>query len=130
MNILVVDDEPDIKPMFLRRFRKQIKSKKINFLFAFSGEEAIGILEKQKENLDCNIVLILSDINMPGMSGLELLKHVKMEYPEKQVIMISAYGDEKNIKDAMKNGADGFISKPIDFPNLLEKILDKKLKNE
>ena len=123
IKILVVDDEKDIQPLFEQRFRKEIKSGEMEFEFAFSGEEALQFLEKYLHEA----VLILSDINMPGMSGLELLNRIKAKHrePPPTVMMISAYGDAENYKKAMELGADDFISKPVDFVVLKEKI--KKL---
>jgi len=124
MKILVVDDEKDIQPLFEQRFRREIKNDEINFVFAYSGEEALDCLKDYKHEA----VLILSDINMPGMSGLELLDRIKEKNhkPPPVVMMITAYGDEENYKHAMKLGADDFLTKPVDFKELKEKI--KKLK--
>lgn len=123
MEILVVDDEMDVKMLFEQRFRKEIKNNEIKFQFAFSGEEAITFLEQHPHEA----VLILSDINMPGMSGLTLLKYIKenFEKPPPIVMMITAYGDSENYDEAMKLGADDFMTKPVDFTNLKEKL--KKL---
>lgn len=120
MKILVVDDEKDIKTLFQQKFRKEIRKKEIDFFFAFSGEEALEVFKKIKQEA----VLILSDINMPGMSGLELLKRIKKEYiaPPPVVMMITAYGDEKNHNQAMELGADDFLTKPVDFKALKEKL--------
>lgn len=120
--ILVVDDERDIKILFEQRFRKEIKSGEFEFIFAFSGEEALDYLKDYHREA----VLILSDINMPGMSGLELLKHIKEKYekPPPVVMMITAYGDDENYTQAMQLGADDFLTKPVDFTTL-----KKKLKN-
>ena len=120
MKILVVDDEKDVQSLFEQRFRKEIRSEEITFVFAYSGEEALLRLEEHKHEA----VLILSDINMPGMSGLELLKHIKGKYyaPPPVVMMITAYGDPDNYKRAMELGADDFITKPVDFNILKEKI--------
>lgn len=120
MKILVVDDEKDIKPLFEQRFRKEIRKGEVDFVFAYSGEEALICLEKYNSEA----VLILSDINMPGMSGLELLKNIKQKHhkPPPIVMMITAYGDEDNYKSAMELGADDFIIKPVDFITLKEKI--------
>ena len=122
--ILVVDDERDIQILFLQRFRKEIKNGELNFSFAFSGEEALSFLNNYRQEA----VLILSDINMPGMSGLELLKHIKQEFkkPPPVVMMITAYGDDENFKKAMEFGADDFLTKPVDF-NLLKEKLKIKL---
>ena len=120
MKILVVDDEKDIQPLFKQRFRREIKNGDMEFVFAYSGEEALDCLKKY----DSEAVLILSDINMPGMSGLELLKNIKQKYnqPPPVVMMITAYGDDENYKKAMELGADDFITKPVDFNSLKETI--------
>lgn len=120
MKILVVDDEKDVQVLFEQRFRKEIKSGEFHFVFAFSGEEALRYLKQNHSEA----VLILSDINMPGMSGLQLLEHIKTQYlkPPPVVMMITAYGDEENHKAAMKLGADDFLTKPVDFPSLKEKL--------
>jgi CheY-like chemotaxis protein len=121
--ILVVDDETDIKMLFEQRFRKEIKTGEMNFSFAFSGEEALKFLKNHKQEA----VLILSDINMPGMSGLELLKHIKQDFsqPPPVVMMITAYGDSENYRRAIELGADDFLTKPVDFPLLKEKLKAK-----
>lgn len=120
MKILVVDDEQDIQSLFEQRFRREIRSGEMEFVFSFSGEEALICLN----NNHSEAVLILSDINMPGMSGLELLSQIKQEYkePPPVVMMITAYGDDENYHKAMKLGADDFLAKPIDFAALKEKI--------
>lgn len=120
MKILVVDDEKDVQFLFEQRFRKEIKSGEMEILFAFSGEEALAFMKKHEHEA----VLILSDINMPGMSGLELLKHIKEKYekPPPIVMMITAYGDDENYDYAMKLGADDFLTKPLDFTALKEKL--------
>lgn len=120
MKILVVDDEQDIKTLFEQRFRKEIKSKEVEFVFAFSGEEALRLLNKWEHEA----VLILSDINMPGMSGLQLLENVKKKYmkPPPVVMMITAYGDSENHKIAKDLGADDFLTKPVDFTMLKKKL--------
>jgi two-component system, chemotaxis family, chemotaxis protein CheY len=120
MKILVVDDERDIKMLFEQRFRKEIREKTMDFAFAFSGEEALECIEKHQHEA----VLILSDINMPGMSGLELLDKIKHKVliPPPFVMIITAYGDEENYKRAMELGADDFLTKPLDFTALKEKI--------
>jgi two-component system chemotaxis response regulator CheY len=120
MNILVVDDETDVKTLFEQRFRKEIKNGELEFIFAFSGEEALSYLE----NNNHKAVLILSDINMPGMSGLELLKRIKQKpyVPPPLVMMITAYGDEENRTSAAALGADDFLTKPLDFTDLKERL--------
>ena len=120
MNILVVDDEKDMQALFEQRFRKEIREGQIRFAFANSGEEALSYMSQHHHEA----ILILSDINMPGMSGLELLKHIKQKYetPPPIVMMVTAYGDEENYKQAMSLGADDFLTKPIDFALLKEKL--------
>ena len=120
MKILVVDDEKDIKLLFEQRFRKEIRDQQLVFAFAFSGEEALDYLTQHEHEA----VLILSDINMPGMSGLELLEHIKQKYmkPPPVVMMITAYGDEENYNTAKRLGADDFLTKPVDFTLLKEKL--------
>lgn len=120
MKVLVVDDEQDVKMLFEQRFRKEIRSQEISFAFAFSGEDALDYLNKNQHEA----VLILSDINMPGMSGLELLEHIKQTYfkPPPVVMMITAYGDAENYNMAKKLGADDFLTKPVDFATLKEKL--------
>ena len=120
MKILVVDDEADVQPLFLQRFRKEIKEHEVEFDFALSGEEALSYLEQKHSE----VVLILSDINMPGMSGIELLSRIRHDYdaPPPVVMMITAYGDEENHHQAMQNGANDFLTKPLDFSLLKEKL--------
>lgn len=120
MKVLVVDDEIDVKILFEQRFRKEIKSGEFDFSFAFSGEEALDFLRVQGQNA----ILILSDINMPGMSGLQLLEKIKSEFiqPSPLVYMITAYSDTANYDLAMQLGADDFLTKPIEFNILKEKL--------
>ena len=120
MKILVVDDEQDVKTLFEQRFRKEIRDKQVEFVFAFSGEEALELLNKWQHEA----MLILSDINMPGMSGLQLLENVKKKYmkPPPIVMMITAYGDAENHRIAKELGADDFLTKPVDFSMLKEKL--------
>ena len=120
MKILVVDDEKDVQFLFEQRFRKEIRSGEMNFVFAYSGEEALNYLTTH----DHEAVLILSDINMPGMTGLELLKVIKEKHhePPPVVMMITAYGDAENYNTAMRLGADDFLTKPLEFNLLKEKL--------
>jgi CheY-like chemotaxis protein len=120
MKVLVVDDEKDVQILFEQRFRREIKNEEIRFVFAFSGEEALGYISIH----DHEAVLILSDINMPGMSGLELLRRIKEKHhePPPVVMMITAYGDADNYNTAMRLGADDFLTKPLDFSVLKEKL--------
>ncbi|MFL9844908.1 response regulator [Flavobacterium rhizosphaerae] len=120
MKILVVDDEADVQPLFLQRFRKELKTGEVDFDFALSGEDALKYLE-EKHN---EVVLILSDINMPGMSGIELLGRIRQDYnrPPPVIMMVTAYGDQENYNQAMQNGANDFLTKPLDFSALKEKL--------
>ncbi len=120
MKILVVDDEHDVRFLFEQKFRREIRNGEMNFSFAYSGQEALDYLHGHKQEA----VLILSDINMPGMSGLDLLKVIKQENPAPPpiVMMITAYGDQQNRDSAMQLGADDFLTKPLDFNTLREKL--------
>jgi CheY-like chemotaxis protein len=125
MKILVVDDEADIQPLFLQHFRKELRHHDFEFDFALSGEEALEYLNGHS----MEVVLILSDINMPGMSGIDLLSKIRNDYKDFSpvVMMITAYGDEENYKQAMEKGANDFLTKPLDFNVLKEKL--KKIMN-
>lgn len=120
MKILVVDDEADIEPLFKQRFRREIQSGEIDFAFSRSGEEALVYLQEHLSE----VVLILSDINMPGISGIELLRRIRILYPSRppSVMMITAYSDEQTYNQAMKYGADEFLTKPLDFSDLKSKL--------
>ena len=120
MKILVVDDEKDVQVLFEQRFRKEIRNGEMEFVFAYSGEQALKYLEQH----DHEAVLILSDINMPGMTGLELLRNIKERHhePPPVVMMITAYGDAENYNIAMRLGADDFLTKPLEFSVLKEKL--------
>ncbi len=121
MKILVVDDEQDMKILFEQSFRREIREGIFEFSFKFSGEEALSFIKEH----DHEAILILSDINMPGMTGLELLRRVRTEKPTPPpiIMMITAYGDKENYQYAMKLGADDFLNKPLDFNFLKEKLL-------
>jgi YesN/AraC family two-component response regulator len=119
MKVMVVDDEEDIQSLFKQKFRKEIKAGKIEFHFALSAKAALDYLESHKK---ASIVLILSDINMPGMNGLELLRITKEKFPDLKIFMITAYEDETNYQTAMAYGSDDYITKPVDFDELKEKI--------
>ena len=119
VSILVVDDEQDVAGLFKRRFRSEIKAGTYAVHFAFSGDEALKMLKKE---IEPELMLILSDINMPGMSGLELLTRVKKHLPHLPVVMITAYGDEDSRHRAHSLGAAEFLTKPIDF-DALRKII-------
>jgi two-component system response regulator (stage 0 sporulation protein F) len=119
MKILIVDDERDVEDLFRQKLRKEIKSGHLELVFAFSGNEALKILESENPP---QVVYVFSDINMPGMSGLEMLEIVKSRFPHIQVSMISAYGDSDNYNKAMQSGAKGFFTKPVDFESLKKEI--------
>lgn len=122
MKILVVDDEQDIKTLFEQRFRREIRAGDFNFAFCFSGEEALDYLQEHPSEA----ILILSDINMPGMSGLELLRRIRENAPTPPpfIVMITAYGDQAKYDEAMHLGANDFLNKPLDFSTLREKLID------
>lgn len=121
MDILIVDDEVAIKPLFEQFFKKEIKEGVFTFHFALSAEEALNYLETTTSTI--KTILILSDINMPGMNGFELLKILKSHFPTLKVFIITAYGDPTNQQRAEEGGADDFINKPIDFPSLKKKLI-------
>ena len=121
--ILVVDDEPDVEHLFRQQFRRDIRSGRFVLEFAASAPEA---LERAKTIADPMLILILSDINMPGMSGLEMLPKVRTARPNVPVIMITAYGDEATKEKAAELGAAGLLTKPIDF-GLLREEIDQRL---
>jgi CheY-like chemotaxis protein len=120
MTILVVDDEHDIRALFEQRFRREIREGALTFAFCHSGEEALEYLREQP----LQAVLILSDINMPGMSGLELLRHIRENAPAPPpfVVMITAYGDPEKQEEALRLGANDFLNKPLDFNALKQKL--------
>lgn len=119
VKFMIVDDEKDIEMLFRQKFRKEIRRGDMEMKFAFSGREAMDILSDTQPP---DVVYVFSDINMPGMSGLELLDQIKTNYPDIQVSMISAYGDEKNYQKAINSGAKEFFTKPVDFNSLKEEI--------
>ena len=121
--ILVVDDEPDVEHLFRQQFRRDIRSGRFVMEFAASAPEA---LEHAKTIADPMLILILSDINMPGMSGLEMLPMVRAKRPDVPVIMITAYGDAETRRKAIERGAVGLLTKPIDFA-LLRHEIDTRL---
>jgi CheY-like chemotaxis protein len=119
MKVVVVDDEEDVKALFEQKFRREIRAGQMELFFAFSGERALQLLEERGV---ADIVLILSDINMPGMNGLELLKTLKERYPHLKVYMITAYADEASHQRAVEYGCDDYLAKPIDFGVLRARI--------
>lgn len=119
MKFLVVDDEKDVELLFQQKLRKEIRNGSIELKFAFSGNEALEIMEKSESE---EVMYIFSDINMPGMTGLELLDKVKASFPQIKISMISAYGDSENYNKAINSGAKEFFTKPIDFESLKMEI--------
>ena len=117
--ILVVDDEADVETLFRQQFRRDIRAERFVMEFALSANEALRLVERAET---ASLILILSDINMPGMSGLELLPKVKALRPELPVIMITAYGDAETKREALESGADALFTKPIDFISLRTEI--------
>lgn len=123
MKVLVVDDETDVKDLFLQRFRREIRNAEFQLAFANSGEEALTYLASHTSE----VILILSDINMPGMSGFELLRHIRQDFkapPTPVVMMITAYGDPESQEQAVTLGANDFLTKPLDFTLLKQKLHD------
>jgi len=118
-SILVVDDEPDVAEMFRQRFRREARQGTYVLHFAASGEEA---LDKLANGVRPELIVILSDINMPGMDGLSLLREIKKQRPELPVMMVTAYGDEERRRQATEAGALQFLSKPVDFDLLKEEL--------
>ena len=121
--ILVVDDEPDVETLFRQQFRRDLRSGRFMMEFAPSAPAA---LERARNAADPSLILILSDINMPGMSGLEMLPKVRAERPDVPVIMITAYGDAETRRKAIERGAVGLLTKPLDFA-LLRHEIDTRL---
>ena len=121
--VLVVDDEHDVEELFRQQFRRDLRAQRFTMDFATSAADA---LEHIANTMEQSLILILSDINMPGMTGLEMLPKVKAIRPDVTVIMITAYGDPDTKRKAIEGGADGLLAKPIDF-TLLRKEIDTRL---
>jgi CheY-like chemotaxis protein len=119
MLILVVDDEPDVEVLFRQQFRRDLRADRFTMEFAQSAPMA---LQRITDACDRALILILSDINMPGMSGLEFLPRAKAVRPNVPIIMITAYGDAETKRKAFENGADALLTKPIDFGTLRSEI--------
>ena len=117
--VLVVDDEPDVETLFRQRFRRDLREQRFVMDFAISAKDALARIESILEQ---PLILILSDINMPGMTGLEMLPKVRELRPDVPVIMITAYGDAETKRKAIEGGAEGLLTKPIDFDLLREEI--------
>ncbi len=120
VRVLVVDDEPDVETLFRQQFRREVRQELYTLNFALSGKAALDILDG---HIGEQIILLVSDINMPGMAGLELLHVVKQRRPDLPLFMISAYGDQDTIATALERGADKFLTKPVDFPQLKRDIM-------
>ena len=121
--ILVVDDEPDVEALFRQQFRRDLRAGRFEMEFVLSADAALA---RATELRDPSLILILSDVNMPGMSGLEMLPKVRAERPDVPVIMITAYGDAETRRNAIERGAVGLLTKPIDFA-LLRHEIDNRL---
>lgn len=119
MKLLVVDDESDVQFLFQQKFRREIKSGEVEINYALNGIYALELLETLNNPEE---YLILTDINMPQMNGIELLKEIKNRYPELKVIMITAYGDEYSFNMAKDLGADDYFTKPLQFDLLKERL--------
>ena len=119
VSILVVDDEPDVAELFRQRFRREVRQGTYAMHFARSGEQA---LEKLVDGIEPTLIVILSDINMPGMDGLTLLREIKQRNPDLPVMMVTAYGDDDRRRRAGELGAFEFITKPVDFDQLKSQL--------
>lgn len=119
MKVLVVDDEADMRTLFEQRFRREVRAGQITFYFASSGAEALALLEQ----VVGEVTLILSDINMPGMSGLDLLQAVKAKHQHLKVYLVTAYGNAEYEQRALDYGCDEYFTKPLDFAQLKAKLL-------
>jgi CheY-like chemotaxis protein len=119
VSILVVDDEPDVADLFRQRFRREVRDGTYVMHFANSGEAA---LQQLTDGIEPTLIVILSDINMPGMDGLQLLRHVKEQRPDMPVMMVTAYGDDERRRRAIDLGAIEFLTKPVDFDTLKARL--------
>ena len=119
VSILVVDDESDVAELYRQRFRREVRQGTYTMHFANSGEDALG---KLAGGVEPTLIAILSDINMPGMDGLSLLREIKTRRPELPVMMVTAYGDDERRRQATEAGALQFLSKPVDFDLLKEEL--------
>ena len=119
VSILIVDDEPDVSELFRQRFRREVREGSYVLHFAYAAEEALRMLG---EGIRPELIVILSDINMPGMDGLTLLGEIRQRWPELPVMMVTAYGDEERRRKASERGAAEFITKPVDFDFLKQQL--------
>lgn len=115
--LLVVDDEPDVEPMFRQRLRREVRAGMYEFLFALSGRQALDVLDANPD-----IRLVITDLNMPEMNGWELLDALGDQWPDLPSMVMSAYGDRDNLQRAEKSGAQAFVVKPVDFEELRSKV--------
>ena len=120
VRVLVVDDESDVEVLFRQQFRREVRQQLYELDFALSASEALTILDG---HVGEQIILLVSDINMPGMSGLDLLAVVRERRPDLPVFMISAYGDQQTIGTALQRGARKFLTKPVNFAQLKQDVL-------
>jgi CheY-like chemotaxis protein len=120
ISVLIVDDEPDVADLFRQSFRREVRQGLYVLHFAASGEEGLRRLNE----LGSELIVILSDINMPGMDGLTLLGEVKRRRPELPVLMVTAYGDDQRMQRAMELGAAAFFQKPVDFDQLKQRLAE------
>jgi CheY-like chemotaxis protein len=123
--VLVVDDEPDVEALFRQQFRRDLREQRFVMDFAISAADALSRIANPIEQ---TLILILSDINMPGMTGLEMLPKVREMRPDVPIVMITAYGDPETKRKAIERGAEGLLTKPIDFTSLRLEI-DRRLKS-
>jgi CheY-like chemotaxis protein len=121
VSILVVDDEADVVDLFRQRFRREVRNGDYALHFA---DSAHGALHTLRGGIDPQLILILSDINMPGMDGLQLLHEIKLEWPALPVMMVTAYGDDERRRRANEEGAIDFLNKPVDFTYVKQRLLD------
>jgi CheY-like chemotaxis protein len=119
LRALVVDDESDVQLLFTQRFRREVRQGLVELRFATSGEEALDLLHS---GAAADVVLVLSDINMPGMTGIELLQRIKGERPELRVLMVTAYDNAEMQRAAYDAGAEGYLTKPLDFDGLKREV--------
>src|SRR5215468_8414043 len=119
LSILVVDDESDVAELYRQRFRREVRQGTYTMHFANSGEDALGRLAS---GVEPTLIAILSDINMPGMDGLDLLGEIKRRYPQLSVMMVTAYGDDERRRRAEELGAAEFLTKPVDFDLLRARL--------
>jgi CheY-like chemotaxis protein len=121
VSILIVDDEPDVAALFRQQFRRETREGVYVLHFALSASEA---LERLANEIEPQLVVILSDINMPGMDGLALLQEIKKRWPELPVMMLTAYDDDERRRRAADSGAADFVTKPVDFDVLKTRLLE------